>query len=48
MFENISLDQFSALDDFLSTTPVWKPFAQAQAPLHEDERTRHACDETPA
>ncbi|KND56739.1 hypothetical protein BSCH_01050c [Candidatus Paraburkholderia schumanniana] len=39
MFENTSLDQFSALDDFASVTPVWRPFVQhaPHAPATEQE-----------
>ncbi|WP_201303904.1 hypothetical protein [Burkholderia sp. 8Y] len=28
MFENMSLEQFSMLDDFAPTAPVWRPFVQ--------------------
>jgi hypothetical protein len=31
MFENISLEQFSALDDFAWATPVWRPFVQRES-----------------
>ncbi|SAL58590.1 hypothetical protein AWB71_03197 [Caballeronia peredens] len=35
MFENTSLDQFSALDIFPSVTPVWRPFVQRAAQVPE-------------
>ncbi|WP_250473715.1 hypothetical protein [Caballeronia sp. GAFFF1] len=28
MFDNTSLEQFSMLDDFAPTAPVWRPFVQ--------------------
>jgi hypothetical protein len=36
MFENNSLEQFSALDDFASVTPVWRPFVQHAERVPED------------
>jgi hypothetical protein len=32
MFDNTSLDQFSALEELSSVTPVWRPFVQREAP----------------
>ncbi|WP_248322477.1 hypothetical protein [Caballeronia sp. Sq4a] len=28
MFDNTSLEQFSMLDDFAPTAPVWRPFVE--------------------
>lgn len=28
MFDNTSLEQFSMLDDFAPSAPVWRPFVQ--------------------
>ncbi|BAN25600.1 hypothetical protein [Caballeronia insecticola] len=47
MFENTSLDQFSALDVFPSVTPVWRPFVQhathEPAVSHETQQGSGDC-----
>ncbi|MDR5783694.1 hypothetical protein QCE63_30215 [Caballeronia sp. LZ065] len=45
MFENTSLDQFSALEELSAVTPVWRPFvdhsAREQA-VSQDSQPRSA------
>jgi len=42
MFDTTPLEQFSALDDFAATTPVWRPFVQ-QASLDQHKKAQECA-----
>jgi hypothetical protein len=47
MFENTSLDQFSALEELSAVTPVWRPFVQQTArnvPADSQETQQQRAD----
>ncbi|MDR5818112.1 MULTISPECIES: hypothetical protein [unclassified Caballeronia] len=46
MFENTSLDQFSALEELSAVTPVWRPFVQqtARVPVVSQESRQESAE----